>query len=161
MPGTVSAAAGITEVVPRTILVVDDRPDDVKLLTLMLDQARVRNPVQSVETVFKAISYLNGDGIYADRDCYPVPALLLVDLHLTDGSGLDILRWIQAHPALAPAAVVVLTGSDIGQIKQSYALGADSFLVKPLKFADFENLIAHVRGIKATSTSEGYVMEVQ
>lgn len=157
----VIAAVASTDIIPKTILVVDDRADDIRLVELMLSRARIENPVQTVGTVGDALSYLKGEGMYAARDRYPVPSLVLLDLHLPDGSGLDILRWIQANPLHAPTGVVVLTGSDIGQIKQSYALGAHSFLVKPLKFSDFRNMMDHIRGFKLIDTSEGYLMDVE
>lgn len=158
---TASLAATSSAVVPKTILVVDDRSDDVELLTLMLRRARVRNRVEAVHSMTDGIAYLSGQGIYADRDRYAAPTLLLLDLHLPDGSGLDILRWIRSHRDCAPVGVVVLTGSHIGQIRECYDLGAHSFLVKPLKFSDFQNMIDHVRGVKVACTSEGYLMDVE
>jgi len=144
----------------RTILIVDDRLDDLELLKVMFKRSRVLNPFHTVHTAQNAICYLKGEGEFADRDLYPFPALVLLDLHLPDGHGFDVLRWLQAHQHHAPVAVVVLTGSDVTAIRHSYELGAHSFLIKPLKYEDFENLITQLRGLKLTNTGYGRLLEI-
>lgn len=134
--------------------------DDLLLLKLMFRRSRILNPLISVGSVNDAIRYLRGEGVYSDRSAYPFPTLLFVDLHLGDGSGFDVLRWIRTHRGQSPLAVVVLSGSDVQAFRQAYALGADSFLVKPLKFDEFENMVRHVRGIKLTYTPEGHLLEL-
>jgi len=157
---TVAANGRSRAPVRKTILVVDDRSDDIELVRIMFKRCRILNPLQTAHTVKDAIGYLEGDGMYADRRAFPFPTLVLLDLHLPDGSGFDVLRWIQSHPLQAPVGVVVLTGSDIGEIKQSYDLGAHSFLVKPLKFFDLENMAHHVRGMNLTHSSKGDLLDV-
>jgi len=142
-----------------TILVVDDNGDDFDLLRLMFRRARIANSLQRLETVRDAICYLKGEGIYEDRDKYPFPILLLLDLHLSDGTGFEVLDWLRRNRSKSPTAVVVLTGSDTGAIRQSYALGAHSFLTKPLRFEDFQNLVAHARGISLRRSSEGWLVQ--
>ena len=145
----------------RTVLVVEDNDNDAALLKLMFRRSRILNPIQAVTSLQDAICYLKGEGDFADRTMFPFPTLLLVDSHLPDGSGFDLLRWLQQHKALAPLAVVMLTGSDVHAFKTSYDLGAHSFLTKPLKFPDFENMVQGVRGIKLTSTPDGYLLELE
>ena len=156
-----SGDARDSAVVPRrgTILVVDDRVEDVDLLRIMFKRSGLINPIQRVDTVRDAICYLKGEGCYSDREQYPFPILLLLDMHLPDGSGFDVLNWLKENRSSSPAAVVVLTGSDLGAIRQSYEKGAHSFLTKPLHFDDFQNMVTHARGIKLTSTSEGRIIE--
>jgi CheY-like chemotaxis protein len=143
------------------ILVVDDRQDDVDLLRVMFKRFRIVNPINSVRSVEDAICYLKGEGAFADRSTYPLPGLILLDLHLSDGSGFDVLRWIRLHQSGASFAVVVLTGSDVAAIGWAYDLGADSFLIKPLRFPDFENLVSNLRGLKLTSTADGHLLELE
>ena len=145
--------------VRKTVLVVEDRGDDVELIKLMFKRSRIINPLQSVATVQDAICYLKGEGQFADREKYPFPTLIFVDLHLKDGSGFDILRWIRKSQLESPLAVVVLSGSDVNAFKQAYELGAHSFLTKPLKFEDFHNMVTHVRGIKLSSIPDGRLVE--
>ena len=140
---------------------VDDSLHDIELLQLMFKRSRILNPLQAVQKVHDAICYLKGEGIYSDREKYPFPTLMLLDLHLPDGSGFDVLRWVQTHKPESPVGVVILTGSNVNAIKQAYDLGAHSFLVKPLKFFDFQNMVEHVRGIKLTDTGKGHLLEVE
>ena len=128
----------------KTILVVDDSQEDAAVLQTMFRRSRILNPVQKVDSVLDALCYLKGEGTYSNRETYPFPALLLLDLHLRDGSGFDVLRWLQAHKVQSPLAVVVLSGSDVNAFQQAYDLGADSFLTKPLRFDDFDNMVRHV-----------------
>lgn len=146
---------------PKTILVVDDSRDDVQLLKIMFKRSHILNPLQTVQTVADAICYLKGEGLFSDRAAYPFPALIFIDLHLGDGSGFDILRWLNVHKPKVPVAAVVLSGSDVGAFRRSYELGAHSFLVKPLKFEEFQNMVNHVRGIKLTHTAEGHVLDLE
>lgn len=147
--------------IAKTILVVDDRQDDLELLKVMFKCSRILNPYQVVHTAQDAICYLKGEGRFADRDIYPFPALVLLDLHLPDGHGFDVLGWVQKHQTKCPAAVVVLTGSDVTAIRQSYELGAHSFLIKPLKYEEFENMVTNVRGIKLTQNGYGRLLELE
>lgn len=144
-----------------TILVVDDRGDDVLLLQRMFKNSHIFNNVAATHNVHDTFCYLKGEGIYSDRKTYPFPILVLLDLHLPDGSGFDVLRWIRSHPRQSPPAVVVLTGSDVTAIRESYGLGAHSFLVKPLRFEDFQNMVRLVRGIKLSAVDGGHILELE
>ena len=100
-PAETNAIPGLSEITPaRTILVVDDSDDDIRLLELMFRRSRILNPLQSVCSVRDAIAYLSGEGIYADRRIYPLPALLFVDLRLGDGSKASLFPKNLAAPAL-------------------------------------------------------------
>lgn len=151
----------VSESVTKTILVVEDRDDDIALLKLMFKRSRIINPLQSVSTVQDAICYLKGEGRFADRERFPFPTLIFIDLHLPDGSGFEILRWIRKSAPEVPLAAVVLSGSDVNAFRQAYDLGAHSFLTKPLKFEDFHNMVTHVRGIKLSNTADGRLVEIE
>jgi CheY-like chemotaxis protein len=145
----------------KTILVVEDRLDDVDLVKVMFRRSRILNPLHVVNTTLDAVCYLKGEGQFADRELYPFPALVLLDLHLPDGHGFDVLRWIHDYHRETSLAVVVLTGSDVHAIRQSYELGAHSFLTKPLKYEDFENMVRNVRGVRLTNMGYGSLLEVE
>jgi CheY-like chemotaxis protein len=121
------------------ILIADDREDDVLLMRRSLERAHVSNPLQIVRNGEEAISYLKGEAKFANRDEYPLPALLLLDLKMPRTDGFEVLRWIRQQPGLKALRVIVLTSSaDIRDVNQAYELGANSFLVKPM---DFENFV--------------------
>jgi CheY-like chemotaxis protein len=131
--------------IEHAILIADDNPHDVALVRRFFLKSRVLNPLKIVHDGVEAIDYLKGEGKYADRIFFPYPGLLLLDLKMPRKSGWDVLVWIQEQEP-PPLGVVVLSGADdVHTIGRAYKLGADSFLVKPLLYDDFLNLITWVR----------------
>src|SRR5690349_5064241 len=97
LPEASLAPAPVAVPAAKPILVVDDSQDDLMLTKLMFRRSRILNPLYCVRSVQDAICYLKGEGVYSDRSTYPFPCLLFIDLHLRDGSGFDILRYLQAN----------------------------------------------------------------
>lgn len=115
------------------ILLVEDNEDDAFLMRHALNTAGVTNPVHVVETGAEAVDYLAGSGRYQDRQRYPLPAVVFLDLKLPLMSGHEVLAWIRAQRQLEGLLVVVLTSSnEPSDVRRSYSLGANSYLVKPL-----------------------------
>jgi CheY-like chemotaxis protein len=115
------------------ILLVEDNEDDVALTKHAMKAAAVRNPVHVVGTGADAIDYLTGANEYRDRSNFPLPAVVFLDLKLPLMSGHEVLAWIRAQRHLETMVVVVLTSSDEpSDVRRSYSLGANSYLVKPL-----------------------------
>ena len=118
---------------PGAILLVEDSEDDVFLMKRTLNAAGVVNPVFVATDGEQAVQYLGGEGIYADRTAYPLPAVVFLDLKLPLKSGLEVLAWIRAQSAFESLLVIVLTSSDEpSDLRRAYSLGASSYLVKPL-----------------------------
>ena len=121
------------------ILLVEDREDDILLIKKAFTEGHINNPLQIVRDGDEAMSYLAGEGDYANRAEYPLPDLVLLDLKLPRVDGFEVLRWIRRQPGFATMRVVVLTSSDaIRDVNRAYSLGANSFMVKPL---EFENVV--------------------
>lgn len=119
----------------RTILLVEDNPDDVLLIQRAFRKASLPYPLHQVSDGEEAINYLDGKGIYANRQQHPLPGLLLLDLKLPRTSGMEVLAWLKAQPGLAQLPVVVFTSSrEDTDIQRAYELGANSYLVKPVSF---------------------------
>ncbi|BBP03589.1 response regulator [Sulfuriferula plumbiphila] len=118
-----------------TLLLVEDDPNDVMLFRRAKDKSNLANPLQVMQDGEAAVAYLSGQGQYADRNRYPLPALVLLDLKLPRKSGLEVLEWLRRQPGLQRLPVVVLTSSkeslDVGR---AYDLGANSYLIKPVAF---------------------------
>jgi len=115
-----------------TILLVEDDPNDVFLMKRAMKGATITNPLKVAENGQEAIDYLAGTGKYADRTEYPIPSLIFLDLKLPYKSGFEVLSWIRGQESLDSTLVVVLTSSsEERDIKETYRLGARSFLVKP------------------------------
>lgn len=128
------------ELVP--ILLVEDDYNDVLLIRRAFRQAKVEPPMSIVNDGDEAVAYLSRQGKYADRQQYPFPLLILLDLKLPRRSGLEVLAWIRQQPELRRLLVVVLTSSqENSDLAQAYDLGANSYLVKPVNFKDFVSLI--------------------
>ena len=123
------------------VLLAEDREDDVILVRQGFAQAALNNPIYVVRNGEEAIQYLGGMEKYADREKFPIPDLMLLDLKMPKVDGFEVLKWIRAQPEINTLRVVVLTSSaDIYDVNQAYALGANSFLVKPMEFRDYTTL---------------------
>jgi CheY-like chemotaxis protein len=115
------------------ILIVEDNEDDVMLIQRTFKRAAVGNPLRTLRSGSEAIAYLKGEPPYWNRDEYPLPALVLLDIKMTRIDGFEVLKWIRRQPEFARLCVVMLTSSDeIRDVNLAYLLGATSFLVKPL-----------------------------
>src|SRR2546423_5257749 len=117
------------------ILLVEDREEDVFLMLRSFERAGIKNPVQVARDGQEAMEYLGGEDKYSNREMYPLPDLVLLDLKLPKIDGFELLRWIRSREDLVGLRVVVLTSSqDIRDVNAAYAIGANSFLVKPMDF---------------------------
>jgi CheY-like chemotaxis protein len=129
------------------ILLVEDSETDVLMTRRAFAKANLLNPLQVIPNGDEAIAYLKGVGKYVNRDEYPLPELVLLDLKLPGKTGFEVLRWIRAQPTLGSLRVVVLTSSDqIKDVNLAYQLGANSFLVKPVDFENFVQVSQAVKG---------------
>jgi len=135
----------------QCILIADDNDSDLLLIQRALKFAGVLCTVHAVGDGQEAIAYLKGEGKYANRVEYPLPSLALLDLKMPNKSGLDVLRWIRAHPSLYRLPVLVLTVSNqIPDINRAYALGANSFINKSLDYQSTKDLAESIRNFWLT-----------
>jgi CheY-like chemotaxis protein len=133
---------------PITVLHVDDDPNDTELLRAASRRARVPFQLENVEDGEQAIAYLSGAGVYANREKYRMPALVLLDIKMPRTTGFEVLKWIKGRAALAHVPVVVLSGSELqDDIQEAYASGASSYFIKPLVFDALVNLIRSINTI--------------
>jgi CheY-like chemotaxis protein len=139
------------------ILIAEDDENDVFLIKRAFHQAQFDNPLQVVPSGEEAIAYLKGDPPFADREKYPIPALVLLDLKMPRKNGFEVLAWLREHPEFNPLPVVVLTSSqESADINRAYALGANSYLVKPANFLSLVDMINRLKEYcKFTSQSVG------
>jgi CheY-like chemotaxis protein len=116
----------------RAILLVEDNEDDLFLMKRALRSARIVNPVIVAETGQEAMDYLVGAGKFADRDSYPLPVAVFIDLKLPFVFGHEVLAWIRGRKEFESLVLVVLTSSnEPSDLNRCYTLGANSYLVKP------------------------------
>ena len=131
------------EVEPARILLVEDEPLNVELLQLALNNYNFLNQIDIVEDGEQALQYLLGRE--GNSPTHPLPDLILLDLRLPKINGVQVLQQIRNNPRTRDLAVVILTTSpEDDQLKACYALGINSYIVKPL---DFEWLICVMRSV--------------
>ena len=122
----------------RTILLVEDNPDDEALTLRAFKKSNIRNEVVVMRDGAEALAYLfPGNGEAAPR-----PALILLDLNLPKVGGLELLRKMRADERTQPIPVVVLTSSRLDEdILDSYRNGANAYVRKPVRFSDFAEAV--------------------
>jgi CheY-like chemotaxis protein len=126
----------------RTILLVEDNPDDVLLVQLAFTKIDASVPLMTVSDGQQAIDYLSGEAHYANREEFPIPALILLDLHMPRVSGFEFLDWLRDQPKLRHLPVVVLKGSPFSPyVNRAYEAGPNSFVVKSADLRDFTNAL--------------------
>lgn len=122
----------------KTILLVEDNPDDVKLTLRAFKRNNMLNPVIVARDGVEALDFLFARGAHAGRAGKSLPTLIILDLKLPRLDGLGVLKAIRADEQTRLIPVVVMTSSKEEQdLLQSYSLGANSYVRKPVNFAEF------------------------
>jgi|HubBroStandDraft_1064217.scaffolds.fasta_scaffold203514_2 CheY-like chemotaxis protein len=130
-----------------TVLLMGGTPEGPCRLKLAFLSAAPNVSLRIVESATETQAYLSGLDAYADRDGYPMPRLILVDLDVAQSTGLEVLQWVKAKPGLMQIPVIVLTSTgESSDVDQAYALGASSCL---LKSTDQEATQDLAKGIEA------------
>jgi two-component system response regulator len=125
----------------RTILQVEDDPNDVFLLQHAMQKVGVRNPLQVAQDGQEAIDYLQGAGKFANRAEFPFPDVVLLDLKLPFVMGLDVLKWIREQPWTALVVLILTASAENEEIAAAYRLGANAFLTKPSEAAHLVDIV--------------------
>ena len=126
----------------KPILLVEDRSDDVELTIRALKKNKIANDVVVAADGAEALDYIFGTGKHAGRDVTQVPAVVLLDLKLPKMDGLEVLRLLRADARTKLLPVVILTSSREEQdLVKGYALGANSYVRKPVDFSQFTEAI--------------------
>ena len=127
---------------PLSILLVEDNPDHAELVIRNLREGKLANRVFHVEDGEAALDFLFNRGSYSDREKYPRPHLVLLDLRLPKVDGIEVLKVVKGSDLLKSIPVVILTTSaaerDLAMAYQHYV---NSYLTKPVDFDSFSNLL--------------------
>jgi len=129
----------------KTILLVEDNPDDAALALRALRKSQIVNEVIVARDGVEALDYLFGTGSYAGRELSVMPVVVLLDLKLPKMDGLDVLRRIRSDDRTRLLPVVILTSSDEQRdLVESYELGANSYVRKPVDFTQFAESVQNL-----------------
>ncbi len=136
-----------------TVLLVEDDLNDIFLVKRAFKMAQIKNPLQVVTDGQEAISYLQGEGKYADRQTYALPKLIVMDIKMPRKSGFEVLQWVKGSSrTLRRIPIVIVSSSDDhADINRAYELGANAYMVKPVDFRAVEHLfqsITHYWGLE-------------
>jgi CheY-like chemotaxis protein len=124
---------------------VEDDPNDVLFLRSAFKKVGAANPLYNASDGQQAIDYLQGAGKFADREQYPLPGLVLLDLKLPYVMGLEVLRWIRQQPQKPPVVIVLTASAEDADVTAAYHLGANAFLVKPSEASKLEEMVKAIK----------------
>ena len=124
------------------VLIAEDSEAHIFFLLRAFAAAGLKNPVFVVRSGAEALEYLSGVGKYADREKYPMPGVVFIDLKMPKPDGLDVLRWKEGQMRLPRILWVAVSNFDgVKTINEAYTAGATTFLAKPLDAMDVRNLV--------------------
>ena len=127
------------------VLLIEDNPDDVELTLDALKVHKLANRVKVLRDGEEALDYIFCTGQYADRDICVSPKVILLDLKLPKVDGIEVLRRIRSDERTKTLPVVVLTSSNEQKDRiDSYELGVNSYIVKPVEFENFAKAVADI-----------------
>ena len=127
------------------IILVEDNPDDAELTLRALRKNNATDQVFHAEDGARAVEFIFGQGEFAGRDSKNIPKLILLDMKLPKLDGLEVLRRFKADKATRNIPVVMFTSSnEQSDMRQSYELGANSYVVKPVGFDDYISKVAAI-----------------
>lgn len=129
----------------KTILLVEDNPDDEALTLRAMSKVSITNQIFVARDGAEALDFLFATGAYSNRQIDELPAVILLDLKLPKVDGLEVLRRLRANEYTRFIPVVILTNSNEERdILTSYTLGANSYVRKPVDFQAFTNLVGQL-----------------
>jgi two-component system response regulator len=127
---------------PVEILFVEDNPNDLELALHALKRNRLANQIEIARDGAEALDFIYGTGAYAGRDVRQVPKIIMLDLKLPKVDGLEVLQRLKSDPQTRTIPIVVLTSSrEERDIVESYQLGVNSYIVKPVDFEQFTEAV--------------------
>jgi CheY-like chemotaxis protein len=125
-----------------TVLIAEDDEDAIHLLEAALQSISCEHTVRIVQNGQEALDYLQGKEKYEDREAFPFPDVMLIDLKMPVVSGLEVLWWLSKHPECNVLPTIVFsTSRHETDIKRAYDLGASAYFVKPIQFEHLKGIL--------------------
>jgi CheY-like chemotaxis protein len=146
----------------KPILIAEDNSDDVLMLEIALKKAGIANPIHAVGDGEETMAYFAGRGAYANRNQFPLPGALFLDLRLPRRNGFEVLQWLRSRVEFNDLLIVILTGArETRYVQHAYQLGANSFIVKPCHSSHLYTLILYFGKYWAMSDAKSEASDVE
>lgn len=127
------------------ILLIEDREEDINITLRALTRDHLASKIEVVKDGEKALDFMFAKGEYSDRDVFDPPKLIILDLKLPKVDGLEVLRRIRFDERTQHVHVVILTSSiEESDVCESYELGVDGYIIKPVNFDNFVKAVADI-----------------
>ena len=126
------------------ILLVEDNPEDAEMTMRVLRKRSLASQLHWVKDGEEALDYLFCEGRYAGRDPARPPKLVLLDIKMPKVDGIEVLRRVKASELRTVPVVVMTSSNEERDVVESYRLGANSYIVKPVAYADFVDTVAKI-----------------
>jgi CheY-like chemotaxis protein len=127
------------------VLVAEDNPDDALLLRRALEKAGIRAHVKVLADGEELLLYLQGREAYSNRNLYPLPSLIILDLKMPRKTGLEVLEWLNSNREISVVPTIVLSASNLEKdVRTAYHLGANTYFVKP---STFDELVETMKAV--------------
>jgi len=134
------------------MLVGEDDPNDVTLLTHALHRNGIPARTEIVGDGDEVMKHLKGEGEFSDRHAHPLPDLLILDLKMPLVNGVEVLKWLRSRPESANLPVIMLSGSGLEKdVEEAYRLGVRTYFTKPHSVAELGNLLRLIVGYWSAS----------
>lgn len=132
--------------VPKCILFVEDNIDDFIFASFALAKLRLRNKIARVNTADEMLTYLRSVDQYLDRDKYPLPAAIIMDIGLPGANGLEAQAMLRSNLRFREIPIISISGCEsVAQLKAAIALGADAWMLKPFSAVEFINIARNLK----------------
>jgi CheY-like chemotaxis protein len=129
----------------KNILLAEDNPDDVELARRAFQKINLNNNIIVTNDGAETLDYLNGKGKYQGRNTEDLPRIILLDLKMPKVHGLEVLKYVRENQQTKYIPVIILTSSqDKKDVIRSYELGANSYIVKPIDFVKFSEVVQQI-----------------
>jgi CheY-like chemotaxis protein len=129
----------------KSVLLVEDDLNDLDLAQRELKKLNLRNPIRHAASVDEMIAYLKGEGRFAAREEFPMPVLIMLDMHLAQADGLDAAAWLRSKLKFRNIPIIAISGSGTERLKSAVEMGADGLMQKPLNSGEFRKLITKLK----------------
>jgi CheY-like chemotaxis protein len=131
---------------PKCVLFVEDNPDDLWCARRALSKINLRNKIMHVGSADEMLEYLRAMDGYLDRDRFPVPAVIVMDMRLPGASGMEAQTMLRTNLRFRHIPIICISTSEsLGQMKTAVELGADAWMLKPFSAVEFLNIVRDLK----------------